>query len=59
MAALEPLHHLLLLKHSYEDGSFNMHTQFEYVLEEDVPRFVKNQLNQKNYAGLILWTRRG
>ncbi len=24
-ASLEPLHHLLLLKHSYEDGSFNMH----------------------------------
>lgn len=58
VAALEPLHHLLLLKHSYEDGSFNMHTQFEYVLEEDVPRFVKNLLNQKNYVGLILWTKR-
>lgn len=47
VAALEPLHHLLLLKHSYEDGSFNMHTQFEYVLEEDVPRFVKKSAESK------------
>ncbi|GED64914.1 hypothetical protein LFU01_33660 [Lysinibacillus fusiformis] len=58
-ASLEPLHHLLLLKHSYEDGSFNMHTQFEYVLDEEVPHFVKNRLSPRNYVGSILWMRRG
>lgn len=47
VAALDPLHHLLLLKHSYEDGSFNMHTQFDYVPDEEVPRFVKKATESK------------
>lgn len=52
VASLDPLHHLLLLKHSYEDGSFNMHTQFDYVPDEEVPHFVKKKrLSQKNCVG--------
>ncbi|MFB7156635.1 MULTISPECIES: hypothetical protein [unclassified Lysinibacillus] len=47
VAALEPLHHLLLLKHSYEDGSFNMHTQLDYIPEEEVPQFVKKSTESK------------
>ncbi len=47
VAALEPLHHLLLLKHSYEDGSFNMHTQFDYIPKEAVAQFVKKATESK------------
>ena len=32
---------LLLLKHQYEDGSFNIHTQFDFVEGEDLPLFEK------------------
>jgi hypothetical protein len=32
---------LLLLKHHYEDGSFNIHTQFDFVEGEDLPLFEK------------------
>lgn len=51
VAALEPLHHLLLLKHSYEDGSFNMHTQFDYIPDGEVSQFVKKLRSLRNYAG--------
>lgn len=36
-----PLQHLLLLKHRYEDGSFNMHTQLEFVPAEEIVSFTK------------------
>jgi len=36
-----PLQHLLLLKHQYEDGSFNMHTQLEFVPDEEIVGFTK------------------
>ncbi len=39
--AFNPMANLLLLKHSYEDSSFNMHTQFDFVSKEDVQNFVK------------------
>ena len=37
----EPIKNILLLKHTYEDGSFNMHTQFDFVTTEDMTDFVK------------------
>lgn len=46
-ASVEPLHHLLLLKHSYEDGAFNMHTQLDYVPDEEVAHFVKKSAESK------------
>lgn len=39
--SLGPLQHLLLLKHEYEDSSFNMHTQLEFIPDEEVLTFTK------------------
>ena len=36
-----PLQHLLLLKHEYEDSSFNIHTQLEFVPADEVLSFTK------------------
>jgi hypothetical protein len=36
-----PMQQLLLLKHQYEDGSFNMHTQLEFVPSEEIRSFLK------------------
>ncbi|MEO4054922.1 hypothetical protein [Solibacillus sp. CAU 1738] len=40
-SSVEPLRNLLLLKHVYEDGSFNMHTQLDFISTEDMASFVK------------------
>lgn len=47
VSAVGPLQHLLLLKHDYEDGSFNMHTQLDFVMSEDVPHFAKKIADSK------------
>ncbi|MFJ7953316.1 hypothetical protein ACIQZG_17565 [Lysinibacillus sp. NPDC096418] len=47
VASVQPLHHLLLLKHSYEDGAFNMHTHLGYVPDEEVAHFVKKSAESK------------
>lgn len=36
----KPLNHLLLLKHQFEDGEFNMHTQFDYVPNDKIENLV-------------------
>ena len=36
-----PMQNLLLLKHQYEDGSFNMHTQLEFVPADEIRSFLK------------------
>lgn len=41
MSSVGPLQNLLLLKHNYEDGSFNMHTQLDFIMAEEIPKFVK------------------
>ena len=46
LASAEPVQNLLLLKHSYEDGSFNMHTQFDFVMTEEQGRFIKKEDDQ-------------
>lgn len=43
MASIDPLKNILLLKRTYEDGSFNMHTQFDFVSSEDIPDFIKKE----------------
>ncbi|MFF5996255.1 hypothetical protein AAGS61_16180 [Lysinibacillus sp. KU-BSD001] len=40
-SSIEPMKNILLLKHNYEDGSFNMHTQFDYIATEDMTSFMK------------------
>lgn len=45
MSSIEPLKNVLLLKHTYEDGSFNMHTQFDYVSSEEIPDFIKKEMD--------------
>ena len=44
-AQSKPLQHLLLLKHRYKDADFNMNTLLEYVNKEDIPKFVKKELD--------------
>lgn len=51
-SSIEPVKNLLLLKHSYEDGSFNMHTQFDYIGVEDMPGFLKKIPDMK---GDLCW----
>ena len=50
--ATSPLHNLLLLKHGYQDSSFNMHTQLEFVTNDDIKKFVKKM---GDYTGDICW----
>ena len=40
--SLEQPSNLLLLKHKFEDGSFNIHTQFDFVEIADLPVFKKS-----------------
>lgn len=37
----EPMKNVLLLKTSFDDGSYNMHTQHNFVSTEDMPHFIK------------------
>nr|WP_106781602.1 hypothetical protein [Lysinibacillus timonensis] len=41
ISSISPVPNLLLLKHNYEDGSFNMHTQFDFIPYEELHNFVK------------------
>ncbi|MEK4230969.1 hypothetical protein [Solibacillus sp. FSL H8-0538] len=43
MTSIDPLKNALLLKHTYEDGSFNMHTQLDFVSSEEIPNFIKKE----------------
>jgi hypothetical protein len=43
--SLGPLQNLLLLKHKYEDSSFNIHTQLEFVPDEEVLAFTKESMD--------------
>ena len=47
MASVEPVKNILLLKHAYENGSFNMHTQFDFVTSEDMRDFIKKESDLK------------
>lgn len=47
MTSVEPLKNVLLIKHTYEEGSFNMHTQFDFVTAEEIPGFVKKEMDAK------------
>jgi hypothetical protein len=43
MSSIEPVKNVLLLKHSYDDGSFNMHTQLDFVSNDTISDFVKKE----------------
>lgn len=45
MTSIEPLKNILLIKHTYEAGSFNMHTQFDFVTAEEIPSFIKKEMD--------------
>lgn len=45
ISAVDPINNLLLLKHDYEDGSFNMHTHFDFVPNENINQFVKKMVD--------------
>ncbi|MBD3109684.1 hypothetical protein IEO70_15155 [Bacillus sp. AGMB 02131] len=49
----KPLQNLLLLKHSYKNAEYNMHTLLEFVYQEDVPKLLKNYSNAN---GEFCWT---
>lgn len=48
LPSVEAVKNVLLLKHAYEDGSFNMHTQFDFVSSEDMQGFLKNEQDLKS-----------
>lgn len=39
--AAGPFKNILLLKHDYKDGLFNMHTQLEYIPNDELHNFIK------------------
>ena len=39
---------LLLLKHNFDEGSFNIHTQFDFVEVPEIPSFVKRTEEKAN-----------
>ncbi|MER2108157.1 MAG: hypothetical protein ABS949_14580 [Solibacillus sp.] len=47
MTSIEPLKNILLIKHTYEEGSFNMHTQFDFVTADEIPSFTKKEMDVK------------
>ncbi|WP_312754959.1 MULTISPECIES: hypothetical protein [Rummeliibacillus] len=52
VSSVGPLQNILLLKNEYEDGSFNMHTQLEFVEAKGIPKFVKRVMDSK---GDLCW----
>lgn len=48
MDAMKMPKNLLLLKHSYDDASFNMHTHLEFVAQEELPQLRKAIGNKKS-----------
>ncbi|MGE7666312.1 hypothetical protein ACQKMN_11385 [Ureibacillus composti] len=50
--SVNSLPNLLLIKHGYEDGSFNMHTQFDFITNEDLNGFSKKMAD---YTNEICW----
>ncbi|WP_325166644.1 hypothetical protein [Viridibacillus soli] len=47
VSSIGPLQNILLLKNEYEDGSFNMHTQLEFVEERSIRKFTKKATDSK------------
>ncbi|WP_108306944.1 hypothetical protein [Metalysinibacillus jejuensis] len=52
VASVDPLRNLLLLKATYEDGMFNNHTQHDYIVPEDIKKFVKKANNSAELCWL-------
>ena len=41
LQSIELPSNILLLKHDYEEGSFNIHTQFDFIEAPEIPLFIK------------------
>ncbi|NLY78897.1 MAG: hypothetical protein GX072_03015 [Lysinibacillus sp.] len=41
IGAIDPIKNILLLKHDYKDGLFNMHTQLDYISNDELQKFIK------------------
>lgn len=53
MDAIRMPKNLLLLKHSYDDASYNMHTQMEFASQEEYPELRKSRAVKKGEFGWI------
>ena len=54
-ALYDSINHLLLLKHRFDDGDFNMHTLLDYVPHKRVMKLAGEDVtNMVTFAGLIL-----
>lgn len=53
MDAMKMPKNLLLLKHTYEDASYNMHTQLEFASQEEFPELRKSRAFKKGEFGWI------
>lgn len=53
MDAMKMPKNLLLLKHTYEDASYNMHTQLEFASQEEFPELRKSRTVKKGEFGWI------
>ncbi|MBM7694219.1 hypothetical protein JOC77_003663 [Peribacillus deserti] len=42
----QSLQNLLMIRHQYEDGEFNINTLMDYVLQEDLPNLLKQNVNE-------------
>ena len=51
-SSAEPMRNILLLKHQYEDGSFNMHTHLDFIGTDDLNGFLKKLPDMK---GDLCW----
>lgn len=47
---------LLLLKHQYEEASFNIHTQLEFVVNDEFNRFLKDSIERPTALCLLDFT---
>ena len=43
--SLKPLKNLLLIKHQYEHGAFNIHTHLEYVEQDELKKIMNDQVH--------------
>ena len=40
----QPLQHVLMLKHQFDNGDFNMHTLLDYVHQDDLKKLIKDDV---------------
>lgn len=48
ITSVDPLRNLLLLKHNYQDGYFNMHTHLDFVVHDELRHFIRKVSDTKD-----------